>query len=161
MKRGLQVFLGLTLLAALAEGLILIRIRIEPWLLAALLESVALLVGAFVGLTQAAFVKQLREWAVASPVLAAGLPFLLLIPYLVLALPTRTFTLIAFGKLIAYILVPVALLLPDRLRHRPNLTWRDAPPCWRWRCRSRRDGCREFGFGRRTSMFSGRFSASW
>ncbi|MGD0223535.1 MAG: CPBP family intramembrane glutamic endopeptidase [Terriglobia bacterium] len=126
MKRGLQVFLGLTLLAALAEGLILIRIRIEPWLLAALLESVALLVGAFVGLTQAAFVKQLREWAVASPVLAAGLPFLLLIPYLILALPTRTFTLIAFGKLIAYILVPTALLLPDRLRNRPNLTWRDA-----------------------------------
>ena len=126
MKRGLQAFLGLTLLAAMAEGLILIRIRIEPWLLAALLESVALLVGAFVGLTQPAFVKQLRDWAVASPALAAGLPFLLLIPYLILALPTRTFTLIAFEKLVAYILVPVALLLPDRLHHRPNISWRDA-----------------------------------
>ncbi len=31
MKKGLQILLGLTLLAALAEGLILIRIRIDPW----------------------------------------------------------------------------------------------------------------------------------
>jgi len=125
MKRALQAFLGLTLLAAVAEGLILVRIRIEPWLLAALLESVALLMGAFVAFTQPDFVKQLRARAVASPALAAGLPFLLLIPYLILALPTRTFTLVGFGKVVGYILVPVALLLPDRLHHRPNLTWRD------------------------------------
>jgi hypothetical protein len=126
MKKGLQVFLGLTFLAGLAEGLVLIRIRIDPWRLAALMESVALLVGVFVGLTQAAFVKQLRHWTMASPVLAAGLPVLLLIPYLVLALPTGTFSLAAVGKLIAYILVPTALLLPDRLHHREHLNWRDA-----------------------------------
>lgn len=125
MKRALQAFLGLTLLAALAEALILIRIRIDPWMLAALLESVALLMGAFVALTQPDFVKQLRQWAVASPVLAAGLPFLLLVPYLILAVPTRTFTLVGLGKAVAYILVPVVLLLPDRLHHRPNISWRD------------------------------------
>ena len=43
MKKGLQILLGLTLLAAVAEGLILVRIRIDPWQLAALMESVALL----------------------------------------------------------------------------------------------------------------------
>ena len=125
MKRGFQVLLGLTLLAALAEGLVLIRIRIDPWRTAALLESMALLVGAFVGLAQPAFVKQLRRWAMASPVLAGGLPFLLLVPYLIFALGTRTFSLTALGKLVAYILVPTALLLPDRLHHRASLTWRD------------------------------------
>jgi hypothetical protein len=125
MKKGIQVLLGLTLLAAVAEGLILVRIRIDPWKLAALVESVALLLGAFVGLTQAAFVKQLRHGATTSLALAAGMPFLLLVPYLILALGTRTFSPAALGKVIAYILVPTALLLPDRLRHRPTLNWRD------------------------------------
>jgi hypothetical protein len=125
MKTGLQVFLGLTLLAALAEGLILVRISIDPWQLAALLECAALLIGAYVGLTQTAFIKQLRHWAMASAALAWGLPFLLLVPYLIYGWGTRTFALAAFGKLIAYILVPVILLLPDRLHPRPGLTWRD------------------------------------
>jgi len=126
MKKSLQLLLGLTLLAAVAEGLVLIRIRIDPWRLFTLMESVALLVGAFVGLTQPAFIKQLRHMAATSAALAAGLPFLLLIPYLILALGTRTFSLLALGKLIAYILVPTALLLPDRRRHRESLGWRDA-----------------------------------
>jgi membrane protease YdiL (CAAX protease family) len=125
MKKGLQILLGLTLLAALAEGLILIQIRVDPWRAAALLESAALLVGAFVALTQTAFVKQLRHWAMLSPVLAGGLPFLLLVPYLIYGLGTRTFSLSALGKLIAYILVPTALLMPDRLHHRESLSWRD------------------------------------
>ena len=46
-------------------------------------------------------------------------------PYLIFGLGTRTFSPIAFAKLIAYILVPTALLLPDRLRHRENLNGRD------------------------------------
>jgi len=125
MKKGLAVLTGLTLLAALAEVLILVRIRIDPWRLAALLESVALLLGAFAGLAQTAFVRQLRHWAMASPALAAGLPFLLLIPYLIFAFGTRTFSLPALAKLIAYILVPVVLLLPDRLHRREGLGWRD------------------------------------
>lgn len=125
MKRGLQIVFGLTAAAALAEGLVLLRIHMEPWPLAALLESVALLIGAFVGLTETAFVRQLRQWAIASPVAAAGLPFVLLLPYLIFGLGTRTFRWLALGKLLAYILVPTAMLLPDR-RHRPEtLTWRD------------------------------------
>src|SRR5271157_573460 len=115
MKKGLQVLLGLTLLAALAEGLVLIRIRIDPWRSAALLESVALLLGAFVGLTQTAFVKQLRQWAFASPWLAVGLPIFLLIPYLIFGLGTGTFSVLALGKLAAYILIPTTLLMPNRL----------------------------------------------
>ncbi len=126
MKKGLQIFLGLTLLAALAEGLILVRVRIDPWPTAALLESVALLLGAFVGMTQTAFIKQLRHWAMLSPVVAGGMPFLLLVPYLIFGLGTRTFSFPALGKLIAYILAPTALLLPDRLHHRETLGWRDA-----------------------------------
>ncbi|HTS71740.1 MAG TPA: CPBP family intramembrane glutamic endopeptidase [Terriglobia bacterium] len=125
MKKGLQAILGLTLLAALSEGLILIRIRIDPWRTAALLESVALLVGAFVALTQAAFIRQLRHWATSSAATAAGMPFLLLVPYLIFGLGTGTFSAISLGKLIAYILVPIALLLPDRLRQPQGLTWRD------------------------------------
>jgi hypothetical protein len=117
---------GLTLLAALAEGLVLVRIRIDPWRLAALLESVSLLLGAFVGLTQTAFVRQLRHWALASSAAAAGMPFLLLVPYLIFGLGTRTFSFLALGKLIAYIGAPVTLLLPDRLHHREGLNWRDA-----------------------------------
>ncbi len=125
MKKSLQVFLGLTLLAALAEGLVLARIRIDPWRLAALMENVALVVGAFVGLTQTAFVRQLRSWAVASRVWAAGMPFLLLAPYLICTLGTRTFSFLALGKVLAYIAVPTALLLPDRLHSRETLGWRD------------------------------------
>jgi membrane protease YdiL (CAAX protease family) len=126
MKKAWQVLLGLTALALLAEALILIRIDIDPWRLAALLESFALMVGGFVGLTEGALIKQLRHWASSSFAVAAGLPFLLLVPYLILALGTRTFSLLALGKLIAYILVPTALLLPDRLRRREALNWRDA-----------------------------------
>src|ERR1017187_6349237 len=125
MRRSLQIFLALTLLAALAEGLILIQIRLDPWHSAAFVESVTLMLGGFVGLTQAAFIKQMRQWAMASPVAAGGLPFLLLVPYLILGLGTRTFSFLALGKVIAYILVPTALLLPDRLRHRETLNWRD------------------------------------
>src|ERR1035437_135877 len=67
MRRSLQIFLGLTLLAALAEGLILIQIRLDPWRLAAFLESVSLMLGGFVGLTQAAFIKHTRQWAMCWP----------------------------------------------------------------------------------------------
>lgn len=126
MKKSLQILLALTLLAALAEGLVLLRIRIDPWRLAALMGSVALMVGAFVGLTQTAFVRQLRQWVTTSAALAGGLPFLLLLPYLILALGTGTFSLLALGKLVAYILVPTALLLPGRLHQGENFGWRDA-----------------------------------
>jgi hypothetical protein len=58
MKKGLIALAGLTLIAALAEGLILARIRIDPWKLGAVLESFTLLLGGFIGLISAAFVRQ-------------------------------------------------------------------------------------------------------
>jgi membrane protease YdiL (CAAX protease family) len=126
MKKGLLALLGLTALAALAEVLILLRLTIDPWRLAALLESVALLLGAFVSLTYSTFVRQLRQWAVTSAALAVGMPFLLLVPYLLYGLGTGAFSWLALGKIVAYITVPLGLLWPDRLHHREGLGWRDA-----------------------------------
>jgi membrane protease YdiL (CAAX protease family) len=57
--------------------------------------------------------------------MAFGMPFLLLVPYLVCACGTRTFSLMSLGKLAAYIAVPVLLLLPDRLHPMQRLSWRD------------------------------------
>jgi len=126
MKQTLLALLGLTALAALAEALVLWRFWIDPWRLAGLLESTALLLGAFVAFTDAAIVRQLRHWAQSSAGLAAGLPFLVLAPYLVYALTTGDFSFLALGKLAGYIAVPTSLLLPDRLHHRERLGWRDA-----------------------------------
>jgi membrane protease YdiL (CAAX protease family) len=125
MKKGMLALIGLTAIAALAETLILWRIRIDPWRLAALLESAALLLGAFVGLSSPDFVRQLRHWALASKTAAVGLPFLLLLPYLLYGLGTGAFSFLGLGKLVAYIVVPTGLLLPDRLHHREGFGWRD------------------------------------
>ena len=126
MKTALQAFIGLTAAAALAEGLILIRFPLDPGRLAALLESVALLLGLFVALANPGFVRELRHWALASRLAAAGIPLLLLIPYLICALGTRTFSPLALGKVLAYIAVPTGLLWPDLRHHREGLGWRDA-----------------------------------
>lgn len=125
MKRLLLILGTLTLLTALAEGIVLLRISLDPWRLAALLACLSLTLAAFVGLTHPGFVKQLRQWALESAVVAFAAPFLLLAPYLVLALGTGTFTLRGAGKLAAYIAVPTALLLPDRLRRAERAGWRD------------------------------------
>ena len=125
MKRAILICVALTGLAALAEGLVLMRVSIDPWRLAALLENLALLLGVFVGLSHSATVKLLRHWAQKSAWLAVAIPFLLLIPYLIYALGTHTFSLIALGKLCAYIAVPTVLLLPDRLHHAERVGWRD------------------------------------
>lgn len=125
MKKGLLALVGLTLIAALAEGLILARIRIDPWKLGAVLESFTLLMGGFVGLTSSAFVRQLRQWAVAAPAAALAPPFLLVVPYLIYALGTGSFSLLALCKLVGYIAVPTALLWPDRLHNRERIGWRD------------------------------------
>lgn len=124
--RKILITLGsLLVLAALAEGLILVRIRLDPGRLAAFLVCLTLTLVAFVGLTMPGVVKALRQRAVHSPWLGLGMPYLLLIPYLIFALGTGTFSLRAIAKLAAYIAVPTLLLLPDRLRRPDRLTWRD------------------------------------
>ena len=125
MKKAILTLAGLTAAAALGEGLILLRIHLDPWKLGALMESFSLTLGAFVGLTQSTLVRKLREWAVQSALAAAGLPFLMLVPYFVLALGTGTFSWPALGKLTAYIAVPTLLLLPDRQHRAETAGWRD------------------------------------
>jgi hypothetical protein len=125
MKRAIILFGSVTLLVGLAEGGVLLQVKLPPLPLACALSSLALLLLVIVSFTTTAFVRQLRHWATESALLAFTMPFLLLIPYLVLAFGTGTFNLTALGKLVAYIAVPVLLLLPDRLRPIQRLSWRD------------------------------------
>ena len=126
MSKAAQYLAGLTVVAALAESLVELRMRIDPWRLAALVASAALVVGAMVALTEGAFVRRLRHWAGNSRLVAAGLPFLLLPPYLIYGAGTGTWSALALGKLVAYIAVPVLLLLPPAARAHPRFGWRDA-----------------------------------
>jgi membrane protease YdiL (CAAX protease family) len=116
---------ALLLLAALAEGLVYLRWPYQPLRIGGVLVALSLLLGAFVGLTDARFVAQLRRWALRSWFVALALPLLLLVPYCIYAWPTATFCWGALFKLACYVLVPVALLLPDRLRRSEHATWRD------------------------------------
>jgi membrane protease YdiL (CAAX protease family) len=125
MKNAFIVLASLALTVALVEGAILLQVQVPLWPLTAALSSFAVLLFAFVGFTTTAFVRQLRHWALQSALLAFGMPFLLIIPYLVFAVGTKTFSLISLGKLAAYIAVPVALLLPDRIHPAQRLSWRD------------------------------------
>ena len=125
MKKTFLTLGGLIVLVALAAGLILLRIRLDPVPLLAFVSCLALVLTALVGLTLPGLVRQLRQHAVASPWAALGMPLLLLVPYLVLAFGSGTFSFPALGKLAAYIAVPVVLLLPDRLHRAERVGWRD------------------------------------
>lgn len=125
MKKTFIALGSLLVLAAIAEGLILARILIDPRRLAAFLVALALILGVFAALTQSSFVRALRHRALQSAWAAAALPFLLLVPYLILALGTGTFSLRGLGKLVAYIAAPTLLLLPDRLGRPSHVGWRD------------------------------------
>ena len=123
-KLGLAVIL-LIVLAALADALVVARVHADPWRVGAVLVALALLLGAFVVLTDGRCLRALRHWAERSWRIALALPLLLLIPYLIYALGTGTFGWRPLGKLAAFVLAPTAALLPDRLRHRQRATWRD------------------------------------
>jgi len=125
MKKTLAGVTGLTLIAAVAEAVMLSQVHLNPWRLAALLECLALMLGVFVAFTYTAFVHRLRNWALQSLAIALLMPFALLVPYLVLALSTATFSFVALAKLLAYIAVPVLLLLPDRVHGKEGAGWRD------------------------------------
>jgi membrane protease YdiL (CAAX protease family) len=125
MKKVLLAIFGLTLAAAVAEGILLLRVHLDPWRLAALLESLALMLGVFVAFTRDDFIEALRRWAFNSWLLAVLIPFTLLIPYLILAYTTKTFSYVALAKLTAYIAIPLLLLLPNRLYYVERASWRD------------------------------------
>ncbi|HET7101218.1 MAG TPA: hypothetical protein VFJ52_08720, partial [Terriglobia bacterium] len=103
MKSTLLAIAGLTLAAAVAEAIVLVQVHIDPWRLAALLESLSLLLGAFVAFTYTDFIHDLHRWTHASLLLAILIPFVLLVPYLILAFGTGTFSYPALARLSAYI----------------------------------------------------------
>ena len=117
--------IGVLALCGVAEAVILLQVHPDPVRLGAILLSLGLILCAFVGLAQQNLVRHLRQRAVESVWAAATLPLLLLIPYLVYAFGTRSFTFLGAGKLLAYILAPSLLLLPDRLHRPPLIGWRD------------------------------------
>lgn len=125
MKTFFIAVASLALIAVVGEALVLARMSYDPWRLAAFFLCLSLVLGAFVALTDTRFVHVLRERAEASPAAALGLPFLLLVPYLVFAFGTGTFSFLGAGKLAAYIAVPTVLLFPDRLRRATRAGWRD------------------------------------
>jgi uncharacterized protein len=125
MKQAAVFVVSLLLLAALAESIILLQIKVPPVPLAAFLVCFSLVLGVFVALTSAHFVRQLREWALRSVTAALCLPFVLLLPYLIFVLGTGTFSLPGLAKLAAYIAVPILLLLPDRRHKAVHAGWRD------------------------------------
>jgi len=125
MKKAAILLIAVIFMSFAAWALILLRVHPDPIGLAAILLSLSLILCAFVGLTQSSLVRYLRQRVVESVWAAAGLPFLLLVPYFVYAFGTGSFSWLGTGKLLAYILVPNLLLLPDRLHHPPRLGWRD------------------------------------
>jgi CAAX protease family protein len=125
MNKAVAATVLLIAVAALADWLALAQVRMNPWQFGALLAATALVLGAFVALTDGAVVRYLRLRAGKSRVAALALPLLLLIPYLVYAFGTRTFSVLPLVKLTAYVVVPVFVLLPDRHGHREIINWRD------------------------------------
>jgi CAAX protease family protein len=124
-KKVILALIILIMLALASAGVVELQAHFEFWKLAALFVCLALTLGVFVGLNTSAFAKTLRQMAVSCRWLAAALPFSMVIPYLVLALATGTFTMFGLAKLLAYIAAPTLLLLPDRMHHSPGIGWRD------------------------------------
>jgi CAAX protease family protein len=125
MRKLLLAAGALALLAFAAEALVWLRYPNNFVKLTAFFLCFSLVLGAFAGLTDDRLVGLLRQWAAASPLAAVGIPFLLLLPYLIFAAGTSTFTFVGAGKLAAYIAVPVLLLAPNRLRPATRAGWRD------------------------------------
>jgi len=124
-KKIIIAILALVALAGGAEWIVLASAPVEPAKLAAALVSLALVLALFVALTDDGFVRIIRTWALKSRATAAALPLVLLVPYVVFALGTETWSWTGAGKLAAYVLAPTLLLLPDRLRRAESVTWRD------------------------------------
>ena len=125
MKKLILAISGLLLLAALATWIVLLQVKIDPVRLAAFFACLSLVLGLFVALTNSDFVRHLRSWAQGSLAAAIGIPLLLVLPYLVVAVGTRTFSVLGLVKLAAYIMVPIVWLLPDRFHRAGRVGWRD------------------------------------
>jgi len=125
MRKVAFVLIVVSAMCAAAEALILLRVHPDPVRLGAILLSLGLILCPFVGLAQSSVLRYLRQRTVESVWTAASLPLCLLVPYLVYALGTHSFSFLGAGKLLAYILAPTLLLLPDRLHRPAHMGWRD------------------------------------
>jgi membrane protease YdiL (CAAX protease family) len=125
MRKVLLAIVLLLALAALADGIVMIRAPADPLRVGAVLAATALILGAFVALTDGVVIRSLRHGAEKSTLSAAAPVLLLLLPYLLYGAGTRTFSWLALLKLAAYALAPVILLLPDRHGYRETANWRD------------------------------------
>jgi len=125
MRKVILAVVALLFLACIAEMIILRQMRLDPIKLGAVLSSLSLLLGAFVGLTDSSLTRELRHRATQSIVVAGAMPLALLVPYVIYAVGTSTFSSRALLKLAAYVLAPVALLLPDRMHRAGQAGLRD------------------------------------
>ncbi len=125
MKKAAFTLAALLLLAGVAELIVLRQKRLDPVKLGAVLVALSLVLGAFVGLTDAGLTRALRHTAANSLAAAGAVPLTMLLPYFLYAVGTHTFTPLAVAKLSAYVLLPVAFLLPDRLHRATSVGWRD------------------------------------
>ena len=125
MKKAALLLIVVIAMSVVAEVVILLQVHPDPTRLAAILLSLSLILCAFVGLGQSSFLRYLRQRAVESVWAAAGLPLFLLVPYLVYAFGTGSFSFLGAGRLLAYIIAPTLLLLPDRLHRPAHLGWRE------------------------------------
>ena len=115
----------LLLLAAAADALVVVRLRIDPWQVGSVLAAFSLLLGSFVALTNDDWVRELRRLAERSREAALAPSFSLLVPYVIFGLGTGTFSVRAALKLAAYVLAPSLFVLPDRLKAAQVASWRD------------------------------------
>ncbi len=116
---------ALTIFAALADALLARLTHLPALRLFALLECLALMLGAFAGLTQRGVIALLRKAALRSAWIAAALPFAVLVPYLIMALGDGVFRFGAMLRLAGAVAIPTLLLLPDRTRAAERAGWRD------------------------------------
>lgn len=125
MRKLFLAILLLLVVAAAADWIVVERLPVNPLEFGTLLAATALVLGAFVALTDQAVIDTLRQWAGKSPLVALAVPLLILIPYLIYSAGSRTFAPVPALKLAAYALLPSALLLPDRTRNRRSANLRD------------------------------------
>jgi uncharacterized protein len=125
MRTVALAIVSLFALAALADGIVILRAPVDPVRVGAVLAATALVLGAFVALTDGGVIRTLRSWAGKSKLSASALPLLVLVPYLIYSVGTRSFSWSALAKLAAYALAPAILLVPDHRRRRETANWRD------------------------------------
>ena len=125
MKKLSLAIVLLLIVAAFGDWLVVERVPVSPLQFGTLFAATALVLGAFVALTDEAVIRTLRQWAGKSSLIALGIPLLILVPYLIYAAGSRTFAPVAALKLATYALIPSALLLPDRLGNRQGGNLRD------------------------------------